>query len=134
MTADVGLVDEMAESRRQHRRTVAARVLLAYSIVAAAFSLVAGWSVVALRQSAQEADLMRSGYLPLARALRDLVTSQDTWNTQLNDVTTALNPADKRLWFETAVRIGRPKKFGEVRAAISRAFDAFVHEARNKFK
>lgn len=103
-------------------RSVATRVTLAYAIVAAIFSLVAAWSVIALRQSAREADLMRSGYLPLARALRDLVSNQDTWSTQLNHITTALNPADKRLWFETAVRIGRPKKFGEVRAAITRAF------------
>jgi signal transduction histidine kinase len=101
---------------------VATRVTLAYAIVAAVCSLVAAWSVIALRQAAREADLMRSGYLPLARALRDLVSNQDTWNTQLNHVTTALNPADKRLWFETALRIGRPKKFGEVRAAITRAF------------
>lgn len=108
----------------QHRRSVASRVLLAYAIVAFVFSLVVGWSVITLRQAARDADLMRSGYLPLARALRDLVSAQDTWNTQLNDVTTALNPVDKRVWFDTAVRIGRPKKFGEVRAAVTRAFEA----------
>ena len=77
---------------RQSRRSVATRVTLAYAIVAAVCSLVAAWSVIALRQAAREADLMRSGYLPLARALRDLVSNQDTWNTQLNHVTTALNP------------------------------------------
>jgi two-component system, NtrC family, sensor kinase len=110
--------------RGQHRRSVAARVLLAYAIVAFVFALVVGWSVIALGQAARDADLMRSGYLPLARAVRDLVSAQDTWNTQLNHVTTVLNPADKRVWFDTAVRIGRPKKFAEVRAAISRAFEA----------
>lgn len=65
---------------------------------------------------------MRNGYLPLALALRGLVANQDTWNTQLNHITTARNPADKRVWFETAIKVGRPKKFGEVRAKISRAF------------
>jgi two-component system, NtrC family, sensor kinase len=112
----------MAESRSSRRRTVANRVLLSYAIVMAGFALVAGWSVIALRDAAREADVMRSGYLPLSLDLRDLVAIQDTWNTQLNHVTTALNPADKRMWFDTALRIGRPKKYGEVRAQISRAF------------
>lgn len=104
------------------RRTVATRVLLSYALVTAAFALSAGWGVFAQRSAAKEADLMRSGYLPLSLALRDLVANQDTWNTQLNHITTARNPADKRVWFETSLRIGRPKTFGEVRAAISRAF------------
>jgi len=104
------------------RRTVATRVLLSYALVTAVFALVAGWGVFAQRSAAREADLMRSGYLPLSLALRDLVANQDTWNTQLNHITTARNPADKRVWFDTALRIGRPKTFGEVRAAIDRAF------------
>ncbi len=104
------------------RRTVARRVLLSYAIIMTAFALSAGFSVLALRNSAREANLMRDGYLPLALALRGLVANQDTWNTQLNHITTARNPADKRVWFETAIKVGRPKKFGEVRAKISRAF------------
>lgn len=112
----------MAEqTQRSRRRTVATRVLLSYALVTAAFALSAGWGVFAQRSAAKEADLMRSGYLPLSLALRDLVANQDTWNTQLNHITTARNPADKRIWFETSLRIGRPKTFGEVRAAISRA-------------
>jgi signal transduction histidine kinase len=50
------------------------------------------------------------------------VTLQDTWNAQLNHITTARNPADARVWFDAALHIGRPKKFSEVRAAISMAF------------
>ncbi len=103
------------------RRAVATRVLLSYAIVTIAFAVAAGWSVVALRNASREADLMRSGYLPLALALRDLVANQDTWNTQLNHITTIRNPADKRVWFELAQRF-RPQMFGEVRAAIARAF------------
>jgi signal transduction histidine kinase len=114
----------MAEPRSSRRRTVGNRVLLSYGIVMVGFALVAGWSVIALRDAAREADVMRSGYLPLSLDLRDLVAIQDTWNTQLNHVTTALNPADKRMWFDTALRIGRPKKYGEVRAQLSRAFMA----------
>jgi two-component system, NtrC family, sensor kinase len=99
-------------------------VLLSYAIVTAAFALVAGWGVAAQRNAAGEADLMRSGYLPLSLALRDVVANQDTWNTQLNQITSARNPAAIKVWFESAQRIGRPKTFGEVRAAIARAFSS----------
>lgn len=112
----------MSSSETARRRTVATRVLLAFTLVAVLFSVVAGWGVFALRRAAAEADLVRSGYLPLSLALRDVVASQDTWNTQLNHITTARNPADKRVWFDTAMRIGRPRMFGEVRAALDRAF------------
>lgn len=110
------------EPPARRRRTVATRVLLSYALVSALFALVAGWGVFALRRSAEDADLMRSGYLPLSLALRDVVANQDTWNTQLNHITTAQNPADKRVWFETALRIGRPKMFEEVRASVRQAF------------
>lgn len=65
---------------------------------------------------------MRSGYLPLALSLRDTVSQQDTWNSQLNHITTALNPADKRRWFEATLAIGRPHTFAAVRLALERAF------------
>jgi two-component system, NtrC family, sensor kinase len=104
------------------RRTVASRVLLSYAIVTAAFALVAGWGVIAQRNAARDADLMRSGYLPMSLAVRDVVANQDTWNTQLNHITAAKNPAAIRVWFESALHIGRPKTFGEVRAAITRVF------------
>jgi signal transduction histidine kinase len=97
-------------------------VLLAFSVVAVAFVGVAGWGVVALRAAADQSRLVRVGYLPLTRALRDLVTLQDTWNAQLNHITTARNPADARIWFDAALHLGRPKKFNEVRAAITLAF------------
>lgn len=108
--------------RSGRRRTVASRVLLSYAIVTLAFSVVVGWSVAALRSSAREAVTMRSGYLPLALSLHDAVASQDIWNTQLNHVTTAKNPADQRVWFDIALRGGRPKTFDELRVALARAF------------
>jgi signal transduction histidine kinase len=97
-------------------------VLLTYVVVTVAFALEATWGLLALRNAGSDADLIRRGYLPLTRALRDLVTLQDTWNAQLNHVTSARNPADTQLWFDTAMHIGRPKKFGEARAALVRAF------------
>jgi two-component system NtrC family sensor kinase len=99
-------------------------VLGSYVLIMFAFALAAGWSVVAQRNAAREARLMRSGYFPLALSVRDLVAKQDTWNTQLNHITAARNPADIRIWFDLALHIGRPRMFGEVRAAIARAFAA----------
>ncbi|MCA9627184.1 MAG: HAMP domain-containing protein [Myxococcales bacterium] len=109
----------MVESRR---RSVATRVLLSYALVTLALAVMTGWGVVAQRRAAAEAELIRSGYLPLSLALRDAVHGQDSWNIQLNHITSARNPVDKRVWFDTALKVGRPKAFGEVRAALSRAF------------
>ena len=51
---------------RVTKRTVATRVLGSYALIMIAFALVAGWSVLAQRNAASEARLMRSGYFPLA--------------------------------------------------------------------
>jgi two-component system NtrC family sensor kinase len=104
------------------RRSVAARVLGSYALVTLAFALVAGWSIVAQRSAAHETRLVRTGYFPLALAVRDLVAKQDTWNTQLNHITAAKNPADIRVWFDASLRVGRPRTFDEVRGAVERAF------------
>jgi len=104
------------------RRSVAARVLGSYALVTLAFALVAGWSIVAQRSAADETRLVRTGYFQLALALRDLVAKQDTWNTQLNHITAAKNPADIRMWFDASLRVGRPRTFEEVRGAVTRAF------------
>jgi two-component system NtrC family sensor kinase len=103
------------------RRSVTRRVTLSFLVVTVAFSIVAGWNVFALRAATQEAELMRSGYLPLALALRDTVLGQDTWSSQLNHVTDARNPAVLRVWYDSALA-GRPRAFAEVRDALSRAF------------
>ncbi len=111
-----------ASPKPRHRQSVAARVLGSYALVTLAFALVAGWSIVAQRSAAQETRLVRTGYFPLALAVRDLVAKQDTWNTQLNHITAAKNPADIRVWFDVSLRVGRPRTFDEVRGAIVRAF------------
>jgi signal transduction histidine kinase len=107
----------------QRRRTVATRVLLSYLIVMTAFALVAGWSWIALRQAAREAELMRTGYLPLALALRDVRAHQETWNTQLNQITAARNPAHIGIWFKGA-GIDRPRKFQAVQSALARSLSS----------
>jgi two-component system NtrC family sensor kinase len=111
-----------SERDRRRKRTVATRVLISYAIVTFAFSVAVGWSVAALRAAASEAVTMRSGYLPLALALRDTLGSQDIWNTQLNHVTTAKNPADQRIWFDIALHSGRPQIYADLRTKLERAF------------
>ena len=111
----------MAEARKA-RRPVAARVFAAFAVVVVAFAAASGFCVFAQRQAVEEANLMRSGYFPLALAVRDLVANQDTWNTQLNHVTRAGNPADIRVWFGASLKIGRPRLFAGARRAVARAF------------
>jgi two-component system NtrC family sensor kinase len=103
------------------RRSVTQRVTLSYLIVTVAFSLVAGWNVLALREATADAELLRSGYVPLALELRDTLLGQNTWNSQLNDVTSARNPAHTRVWFDSALA-GRPRAFDALRLALARAF------------
>jgi signal transduction histidine kinase len=114
-------VSEANKSDKPRRRTVATRILVSYLIVLLLFSGASLWSVVAFRQAVSEAALLRQGYLPLALSLRDVVADQDTWNSQLNHVTVAKNPADAQAWFDTALSLGRPKGISKVRAAIERA-------------
>jgi two-component system, NtrC family, sensor kinase len=111
----------MAESRRK-RRPVAARVFASFAVVVVAFAAASGFSVFAQRQAVEEANLMRSGYLPLALAVRDLVAKQDTWNTQLNHSTSAKNTADIQAWFRAALLVGRPGLYASARGAVGRAF------------
>lgn len=103
------------------RRSIVTRILLSYLVLLCAFVVSSGFAVLSLRRAADEASLLRQGYLPLALSVRDLVANQDAWNSQLNHITTADNPADKRVWFDTALSLGRPRKLAEVQAAIDRA-------------
>ncbi len=110
------------------QRSVASRILLSYLVVLSLFLGASSWSVVTFRQAAAEAALLRQGYLPLALSVRDLVSSQDTWNSQLNHVTTARNPRDAQVWFDTALAVGRPQNLKEVLNALERALPQGVEE------
>lgn len=111
----------MSEAGRR-RRPVAARVFASFVVVVVAFAAASGFCVFVQREAVAEANLMRSGYLPLALSLRDVVAKQDTWNTQLNHATSAANPVDIRSWFGIARNLGRPRALSGIRAAIERAF------------
>lgn len=117
---------------RRKRRTVLRQVLFSYAVVTLLFALVTGVNVLGQRQSVRETELMRSGYLPLALALHDAVAGQDTFNTQLNHITDVRNPADKEVWFERALAVGRPRDFAKMRAALTRAFGEQDAELRNE--
>lgn len=108
-------------SRAERPSSLSRRIFGAFLIVLAVFALVSGFAVWSLRASAGETETLRKAYLPLALAVRDLVLTQDTWNSQLNHVTTTDNPADKRAWYDAALRVGRPRMLTEVKAALDRA-------------
>jgi len=113
-----------SKSGRAHPRSVASRILVSYVVVLLVFALASTWSVATFRAAAQGAALMRQGYMPLALEARDLVAAQDTWNSQLNHITEARNPADKRVWFERTSSIGRPRMLERFQKAIDRALSA----------
>jgi two-component system, NtrC family, sensor kinase len=108
--------------RARKRRPVAARVFASFAVVVVAFAAASAFCVFAQRQAVAEANLMRSGYLPLALAVRDVVAKQDTWNTQLNHITAAPNPVDIQRWFDIALSVGRPQLYRSARAAVTAAF------------
>lgn len=95
---------------------MASRVLLGFVIVLCAFAVTVGWSFLALRSATREAELLRSGYVPLQLRIGEALAEQNVFNAQLNHITAARNPADVREWIETARR-ARPITFALVREA-----------------
>ena len=59
------------------RRSVAARVLASYVLVIMAFAVTALWSVVSERRAAQEAELLRTGYVPLKFSIERALEAQN---------------------------------------------------------
>ncbi|MET0593043.1 MAG: HAMP domain-containing sensor histidine kinase [Polyangiaceae bacterium] len=98
------------------RRSVAARVLATYVLVLLAFALTALFSVNTQRRAAREAELLRTGYVPLKFSIQTALEAQNIVGDKLNHITEAGNPSDARLWIETERR-ARPKLFLEIRSA-----------------
>ena len=94
---------------RRKRRPVAARVFASFAVVVVAFAAASGFCVFAQRQAVEEANLMRSGYFPLALAVRDVVAKQDTWNTQLNHSTSRQEPRRYPRLVRVRAELGRPR-------------------------
>ncbi|MEO7330309.1 MAG: ATP-binding protein [Minicystis sp.] len=104
--------------RGEGRRTVAGRLLGSYVLVILAFVTTMGWSFLALRKGARDAELLRAGYVPLLLRIGEALAEQNVFNAQLNHITVAKNPGDVREWIETARRT-RPLTFAQVREAAS---------------
>jgi signal transduction histidine kinase len=98
------------------RRSVAARVLASYVLVLMAFALTALFSVDSERRAAHEAELLRTGYVPLKFSIQTALEAQNIVGDKLNHITEAGNPNDARSWIETERR-ARPKLFLEIRSA-----------------
>lgn len=101
------------------RRTVGGRLLVSFLVVLAAFALTLGWSLRALRASAEDARQVRAAYVPLVATIGEALAGQNVMNTQLNHITSAKNPADVQQWIETARRV-RPRTFAKLRDQAER--------------
>lgn len=101
------------------RRSVAGRILASYLLVVVAFGTAIGYSVVAAQRAAGDAELLRSGYVPLKLSIGAALETQNLVSAQLNHITEAKNPSDARGWIETGRRV-RPLMFADIRASIER--------------
>ncbi len=111
--------ESAADLTGRRGRTVARRILVAFAAVLVAFSITMAWSVFAQRRAAQEALLLRTGYVPLLLSLGTALETQNLVSAQLNHITDAKNPADVRGWIETQRKL-RPLAFAGVRSAVDR--------------
>jgi two-component system, NtrC family, sensor kinase len=107
---------------RARRRTVESRLLGSFVLVLLAFALTTLWSFRALRAGARDADLLRSGYVPLLLRIGEALAEQNVLGAQLNHITAAKNPGDVREWIETARRT-RPLTFAQMREAAEQGMD-----------
>jgi two-component system, NtrC family, sensor kinase len=96
-------------------RTVAGRVLASYVLMMMAFAVTTAWSVWAARRAVEEAELLRTGYVPLKFSIERALDAQNLVSAQLNHITEAQNPSDAKNWIETERRV-RPKPFAEIRS------------------
>lgn len=104
--------------RTGKRRTVAGRILASYLVVMGAFALTVGYSVASARRAARDAELLRSGYVPLKLSIGAALETQNLVSAQLNHITEAKNPSDARGWIETERRV-RPLTFADIRSAAT---------------
>jgi len=97
----------------------ARRARRAELLVLVAFAVTVGWSFKALRATAHDAELLRSGYAPLLFRIGEALAEQNVFDAQLNHTTTAKSLTDVREWLDITRRI-RPLTFSLVRKAADR--------------
>lgn len=100
-------------------RTVARRILASYAAVLITFAGAVLYSLNAQKLAANDALLLRRGYVPLLLSLGSALEAQNLVSAQLNHITDARNPADARGWIETQRKL-RPHALAAVRAAADR--------------
>ncbi len=100
-------------------RTVARRILASYAAALFTFAVAVLYSINAQKLAADDALLLRRGYVPLLLSLGSALEAQNLVSAQLNHITDARNPADARGWIETQRRL-RPHALAAVRAAADR--------------
>lgn len=105
-------------SATPRRRTVSGRLLVSYLVVIAAFAVTLGWGLRALSAAARDASLLRSAYVPLLSSIGEAYAEQNVMTTQLNHITAAKNPADVKLWIDTAHRL-RPIRLKRIREDVT---------------
>lgn len=113
----------MSRTERRPRRSIASRVLASFAILALAFAVTLGWSVVALQQSARDSEEIARGYVPVALRLGQLQATQGTISTLVDGIPDERNPASTKLVLQTLVS-ARRGKFVETRRAISTGLGA----------
>ncbi len=122
----------MSIAATKRRRTVAGRLFASYVLVLIASTITVAWSLRALRDAARDAEILRSGYVPLLRKIDETLADQNLLNLQLNHITSAKNTVDIRAWIETFWRT-RPLTFANLRKAAERELDGgdeSIHQFR----
>jgi signal transduction histidine kinase len=99
------------------RRTIATRVLLSFGVTLLAFAVTVGWSVLAQRRAARDADDLTNGLVPIALKLGQLRATQTTLSTLVEGSSDERDPLSARLVLGTLVNV-RHAKLLETRAAI----------------
>lgn len=100
---------------------MAARLLATYVVLVAAFAITVGWSVLALRAAARDAEILRAGYVPLLVRIGEALAEQNVVSAQLNHITSAKNPSDVKEWL-SASRRARPLTFAALRDTAEHGF------------
>src|SRR5262249_58701635 len=108
------------------RRTVSDRLLGSYLLVLFAFAVTVGWSFLALRAAARDAELLRARYAPLLLRIGEALAEQNVFDAPLNHITAAKNPGDVREWLH-ASRPLRPPPPSPRRAAAPAELTGATH-------
>ncbi len=103
----------------RRRWSVTARLLLGYAALLLAFFATMTFTLVDMRSAAVEAELLRSGIVPLELSIGQALAEQNVLAAQLNHATAAKNPGDVREWIDVA-RKTRPLTLSLARRAAEK--------------